>query len=161
LFDLCLQNLTPAALASRASDIHELIKYHCLQQPHSTAIIDAANGSSHSYSQLQAAAEAVSDALHAHPAVGSNNNINSVDFDVGTVVAIALPRGFELVALLLGCMEAGCCWVYLDPSYPGESCKQNLFYGRSALTAVLCWCSLLVVIANTACATAKGCILNG
>lgn len=76
-------------------------------QPQAAAVVDGATGSQHTYEQLQRAAVAVADALSCQVAPGS-------------VVAVALPRGFDLIASLLGAMLAGCTWVYLDPSYPGE-----------------------------------------
>lgn len=74
--------------------------------PDKVAVVDALTNTTHTYGELQAAALAVADALACVPP--------------GFVVAVALPRGFELVASLLGVMLAGCVWVYLDPSYPGK-----------------------------------------
>jgi acyl-CoA synthetase (AMP-forming)/AMP-acid ligase II len=77
-------------------------------QPQATAVLDGATGRKHTYGQLQRTAVAVAGALSSRVAPGS-------------AVAVALPRSFELIASLLGAMLAGCTWVYLDPSYPGQS----------------------------------------
>eukprot|EP00775_Hariotina_reticulata_P013314 gene13314-13443_t len=99
-----LQDWAHTALASKASGIHELIIHQAIMHPEKVAVVDALTNTTHTYGELQAAALAVADALACVPP--------------GFVVAVALPRGFELVASLLGVMLAGCVWVYLDPSYP-------------------------------------------
>jgi len=103
---LCLQDWTYKALASKASGIHELILHQAVMHPEKVAVVDALTKTTHTYGELQAAAMAVVNAL--------------ADVPPGFVVAVALPRGFDLVASLLGVMVAGCTWVYLDPSYPGK-----------------------------------------
>jgi non-ribosomal peptide synthetase component F len=101
-----LKDWTHTVLASKASGIHELIIHQAMIHPNKVAVVDALTKTTHTYSELHAAAIAVANALSCVPP--------------GFVVAVALPRGFDLVASLLGVMLTGCTWVYLDPSYPGK-----------------------------------------
>jgi non-ribosomal peptide synthetase component F len=101
--------------------IHEIISRQAILRPSATATRDA-DGRTLTYAQLVAAATRVAEALlprldGAAPAPSHDQQGISADTPV---VAVALQRGGDMVAAMLGVSLAGATWVYLDPSYPGE-----------------------------------------
>jgi amino acid adenylation domain-containing protein len=74
--------------------------------PSATAVVDAARAVS--YAELDALAEGAADLLAVH-GVG-----------VEDVVGVALPRGVEMVATVLGIMKLGATWLPLDLRHPSE-----------------------------------------
>jgi non-ribosomal peptide synthetase component F len=102
--------------------IHEIISRQAILRPSATATRDA-DGRTLTYAQLVGAATRVAEVLlprldGAAPAP-SHDQQQGISADT-PVVAVALQRGGDMVAAMLGVSLAGATWVYLDPSYPGE-----------------------------------------
>lgn len=54
----------------------------------------------------------------------------------GSLVGVCMNRSWELVATLIGVMQAGCAYVPLDPSYPEDRIKYMLTHSRAVATIV-------------------------
>ncbi|MCP3140924.1 non-ribosomal peptide synthase/polyketide synthase [Pyxidicoccus xibeiensis] len=84
--------------------IHHLFERQAVLTPQATAVEYGTTALT--YAQLDARANQLAHALRA-AGVGPEQ-----------VVAVALPRGLELVTTLLGVLKAGGVWLPLDPAYP-------------------------------------------
>ncbi|WP_298514635.1 amino acid adenylation domain-containing protein [uncultured Kordia sp.] len=54
----------------------------------------------------------------------------------GSLVGVCMNRSWELIAALIGVMQAGCAYVPLDPSYPEDRIKYMLKNSRAVITIV-------------------------
>ena len=54
----------------------------------------------------------------------------------GSLVGVCMNRSWELVATLLGVMQAGCAYVPLDPTYPQERIHYMLEHSQAAAAIV-------------------------
>ena len=86
--------------------------------PHRMAIIDGHQQID--YQQLLQRASEVAGEL-AHRGVTS-----------GSLVGVCMQRSWELIATLLGVMQAGCAYVPLDPAYPQERIQYMLEHSKAA-----------------------------
>ncbi|MCX2947025.1 non-ribosomal peptide synthetase [Lentzea sp. NEAU-D7] len=99
--------------------LHEIFARHALRTPDATALIHE-NGRT-TYAELDA---------HA------NRIARHVDADAGTLVAICLPRGPELVAAVLAVLKLGAAYLLLDPDHPAERLAALVRQADPALTVV-------------------------
>jgi amino acid adenylation domain-containing protein len=104
--------MTPTAIPA-ASDhqglsptVPELILTQARRSPRSVAV-EAADGE-HSYAELAAHARAVA------------HHLLDLGVSAGDIVAVALPRGVDLVAVLLGVQLSGAAYLPLDPKHPSD-----------------------------------------
>ncbi|HEX5959929.1 MAG TPA: amino acid adenylation domain-containing protein [Rhodanobacteraceae bacterium] len=86
--------------------IHELFEAQVARTPQRTALVS--RGMSLGYAELGARARRIAGALRAR-GVGP-----------GQRVGLCVERGTDMVAAMLGILEAGAAYVPLDPSYPRE-----------------------------------------
>ncbi|RZS93983.1 amino acid adenylation domain-containing protein [Aquimarina brevivitae] len=107
------------------------ITLQTLQQPDQTAIIDGTT--SISYSQLAKKASDIAGELHYR------------GIQPGALVGVCMGRSWELVATLIGVMQAGCAYVPLDPAYPQDRVRYMLTHSKAVAaitdgpnTAALC-----------------------
>ncbi len=54
----------------------------------------------------------------------------------GSLVGVCMQRSWELVATLIGVMQAGCAYVPLDPAYPKDRIQYMLEHSRAVATIV-------------------------
>ncbi len=54
----------------------------------------------------------------------------------GSLVGVCMYRSWELVAALIGVMQAGCAYVPLDPAYPQDRVRYMLEHSRAAAAIV-------------------------
>ncbi|EAY25446.1 amino acid adenylation domain-containing protein [Microscilla marina] len=54
----------------------------------------------------------------------------------GALVGVCMHRSWELVAALIGVMQAGCAYVPLDPAYPQDRVRYMLEHSRAMATIV-------------------------
>ena len=112
--------------------ICELIAKQSLEFPSRTAIIDGEI--TIDYETLMLRACQVSGELK-HQGI-----------EPGSLVAVCMLRSWELVAVLIGVMQAGCAYVPLDPTYPKNRIQYMLSHSRAVAaitsnhdTAQLCF----------------------
>ncbi len=90
--------------------------------PDRIAIID--NDTEISYQQLINKANQVAGALE-------NRGV-----ETGSLIGVCMNRTWELLAALVGVMQAGCAYVPLDPAYPRERIKYMLEHSRAVAAIV-------------------------
>ncbi len=122
-----LQNLMNKKLAQKTDDNLEtticgLIVKQMLKYPERIAIID--RETKISYKELMIRAGEVSGEL-------INRKVAP-----GSLVGVCMNRTWELVAALIGVMQAGCAYVPLDPAYPQDRVKYMLEHSRAVATIV-------------------------
>jgi len=122
-----LQNLMDKKLAQKTDDNLEtticgLIAKQMLKHPERIAIID--RETKISYKDLMIRAGEVAGEL-----------INR-DVKPGSLVGVCMNRTWELIAALIGVMQAGCAYVPLDPAYPQDRVKYMLEHSRAVATIV-------------------------
>lgn len=100
----------------------DLISKQMLQDPHKLAIVDGEIEID--YGQLIKRANEIAIELN-------NRNINS-----GSLVGVCMSRSWELVATLIGIMQAGCAYVPLDPAYPQDRVNFMLKHSRAQAAIV-------------------------
>lgn len=88
----------------------QVFEAHAAQQPEAIALVHArqARAESCSYDALNRRANQIAHMLRGR-GVGPES-----------IVAIALERGFDMMAAWLGVLKAGGAWLPLDPSYPAD-----------------------------------------
>lgn len=102
-----LQALQPDATAfDRHCAMHEHFERQCAQTPQRVAL--HAGDESITYTELEARANRIAHLLRAH---GVHR---------GALVGLALDRGIDMVAALLGILKSGAGYVPLDPGFPAE-----------------------------------------
>jgi amino acid adenylation domain-containing protein len=101
--------------------IHELVSLQSRNRPEASAI--AAGGTTLSYGELEARSDRLADVLR-HRGVG-----------VETRVAVALPRGADMVVAFLAVLKAGGAYVPLDPNYPEQ--RRNFILDDADVTLLL------------------------
>jgi amino acid adenylation domain-containing protein len=92
--------------APRSKLVHELVIDQALAQPRHAAIV--CGGRTVTYEELHEGARALAAALRAR-GIGP-----------GSLVALQLPRGIDLVVASLGVLMAGAAYLPIDPSYPAD-----------------------------------------
>lgn len=92
--------------------ICDLIADQAANSPDRTAIVDGETRID--FQSLQKRASEYAGALH------------SRSVPSGSLVGVCMKRGWELVAALLGTMQAGCAYVPLDPAYPKSRIRYML-----------------------------------
>lgn len=91
-------------------------------QPNQTAIIDGETKIS--YQQLIKRANEVA------------GELKSRGVTPGSLVGVCMNRSWELVAVLIGVMQAGCAYVPLDPAYPQDRIRYMLTHSRAVAAIV-------------------------
>lgn len=102
--------------------ICDLIKKQALSQPKKNAIVDG--DTQIEFERFTAKANAVANELHAR------------GIQRGALVGVCMNRTWELIATLLGVMQAGCAYVPLDPKYPQERIRYMLEHSRAGAVVV-------------------------
>ncbi|AXG70998.1 linear gramicidin synthase subunit B [Kordia sp. SMS9] len=102
--------------------IVDLIKIETLNNPTRTAIVDGELRVS--YAMLQDKANEVAGELISH------------NIAPKSLVAVCMNRSWELIATLIGVMQAGCAYVPLDPSYPKDRIAYMLSNAQTVATIV-------------------------
>jgi amino acid adenylation domain-containing protein len=97
-------NATTAASPERC--VHQLFEEQAARTPHAEALVCA--GKALSYAQLNARANRLA------------HHLIALGVRPDSRVAIALPRGIDMVVALLATLKAGGAYVPLDPEYPAE-----------------------------------------
>ncbi|MEP0264280.1 amino acid adenylation domain-containing protein [Dokdonia sp.] len=122
-----LQKFMEKELAQKTNDhlettISELIAKQMLARPKQVAIID---GETHiDYKLLMKRANEVAGELH------------SREIQPRSLVGVCMHRSWELVAVLIGIMQAGCAYIPLDPAYPQDRIQYMLENSR-AIAAIV------------------------
>ena len=106
----------------QAQTISGLIERAARAHPRQTAMIDGDNEID--YARLTARATAIAGELAAR------------GVEPGALVGVCMSRTWELVATLLGVLQAGCAYVPLDPEYPRERVRYMLQHAQAALAIV-------------------------
>ncbi|WGH74819.1 amino acid adenylation domain-containing protein [Tenacibaculum tangerinum] len=105
-----------------STTVCELIHQQMIAHPAQTAIID---GKTHiNYKTLLKRSNEVAGELQ-------NRGIQP-----GAFIGVCMHRSWELVATLLGIMQAGCAYVPLDPAYPKERIQYMLEHSRTSAVFV-------------------------
>ena len=99
-----------------------LIEKHAQAHPDQTAIIDGETETD--YERLTARASAIAGEIVAR------------GVEPGSLVGVCMSRTWELVATLVGVLQAGCAYVPLDPEYPRERVRYMLEHARAAVAIV-------------------------
>jgi len=94
----------------RHATLHGLVRAQALRSPDDIAVTDGENALT--YGELGERAATIADELQA------------VGVGPDTVVGICLPRSVDLVVTILGILQAGGCYLPLDPEYPAERLSQ-------------------------------------
>lgn len=102
--------------------VWSLIEKQAQAHPEHTAIIDG--HAEIDYERLMARAGAVAGELVAR------------GVDPGSLVGVCMSRTWELVASLVGTLQAGCAYVPLDPAYPRERVHYMLQHARAVAAIV-------------------------
>ena len=105
-----------------AQTVSGLIEREALAHPRKIAIIDGDNEID--YARLTARATAICGELAAR------------GVEPGALVGVCMSRTWELVATLLGVLQAGCAYVPLDPEYPLQRVRYMLQHAQAALAIV-------------------------
>ncbi|UII31471.1 amino acid adenylation domain-containing protein [Fulvivirga ulvae] len=90
--------------------------------PEQTAIIDG--GTTVDYARLMDRANAVA------------GELSTRGVEPGSLVGVCMARSWELVATLLGVLQAGCAYVPLDPAYPRDRVRYMLEHSRAVAAIV-------------------------
>jgi amino acid adenylation domain-containing protein len=98
--------VSPGTIPAGSPTVPELILTQALRSPRTTAV-EAADGR-HSYAELAAHTRAVA------------RHLLELGVGTGDIVAVALPRGVELVSALLGVQLSGAAYLPLDPEHPSD-----------------------------------------
>ncbi|HTF07825.1 MAG TPA: non-ribosomal peptide synthetase [Asanoa sp.] len=101
--------------------IHALVSWRSRTRPEAPSI--ATDAATVSYGELEERAERLADALHAR-GVG-----------LETRVAVAMPRGADMIVAFLAVLKAGGTYVPLDPSYPAQ--RRGFILGDAGVRLVL------------------------
>ncbi len=122
-----LQKLMEKELSQKTGDdlkttICGLIAKQMLEYPERTAIIDGEIKID--YKSLIKRANEVAGEL-------MNRGIKP-----GSLVGVCMNRSWELIATLLGVMQAGCAYVPLDPTYPQDRIQYMLEHSRTVAAIV-------------------------
>lgn len=62
--------------------------------------------------------------------------LESRGVEAGSLVGVCMNRSWELVAALIGVMQAGCAYVPLDPAYPQDRVRYMLEHSRTVAAIV-------------------------
>jgi len=84
--------------------------------PQKTAVIY--DGQSYSYAQLQQKTESYAKALQ--------NILAPQSLEHAPIIALSMPKSFELYACILAVLQLGGCYVPIDPEYPEERIRNIL-----------------------------------
>ncbi|WP_144423697.1 non-ribosomal peptide synthetase, partial [Xanthomonas graminis] len=121
----------PAPTDAPDAGVSHLFAVQAARTPQAPALIDA-DGTSLSYAELAQRAEHLARRLHA------------LGIGPEARVAVCMPRGIDLVATLLGVLQAGAAYVPLDPAYPEQrradilrDCRPQLLVTTSACAHAL------------------------
>ncbi|MDQ3289111.1 MAG: amino acid adenylation domain-containing protein [Pseudomonadota bacterium] len=106
----------------RTETICGLIEKRARAHPKQTAVID--REAEIDYERLMARASAIAGELAAR------------GVEPGSLVGVCMSRTWELVATLVGVLQAGCAYVPLDPEYPRERVRYMLEHARAAAAIV-------------------------
>lgn len=102
--------------------VWSLIEKQAQAHPEHTAIIDG--HAEIDYDRLMARAGAIGGELQAR------------GVEPGSLVGVCMSRTWELVATLVGILQAGCAYVPLDPAYPRERVRYMLEHARAVAAIV-------------------------
>jgi len=117
-----LQALQPAVTAFEPHcAMHEHFERQCAQTPQRIAV--QAGAQAVSYAELEARANRIAHLLRTH---GVHR---------GTLVGLALDRGIDMLAGLLGILKSGAGYVPLDPGFPSE--RLAYMAGDAGLAALI------------------------
>ncbi|MFL1895946.1 amino acid adenylation domain-containing protein [Aquimarina sp. 2-A2] len=116
------KELFPKSGEIMKTTISELIIQQMLAHPERMAIIDG--NTNIEYKDLMKRASEVA---------GELNNRKVVP---GSLVGVCMSRTWELVATLIGVMQAGCAYVPLDPAYPQDRVQYMLEHSRAVAAIV-------------------------
>jgi amino acid adenylation domain-containing protein len=105
-----------------AETVWSLLKQQAQAHPERTAIIDG--HAEIDYERLMARAAAIAGELVAR------------GVEPGSLVGVCMSRTWELVASLVGILQAGCAYVPLDPAYPRERVHYMLEHARAVAAIV-------------------------
>ncbi|MEL6557670.1 MAG: amino acid adenylation domain-containing protein [Bacteroidota bacterium] len=61
-----------------------------------------------------------------------SGSLSEMDIKKGALVGVCMKRSWELIATLIGVMQAGCAYVPLDPGYPADRIKYMLTHSGAA-----------------------------
>ncbi len=122
-----LQKLMEKELAQKTSDNLEtticgLIAKQMLEYPERIAIIDGETKIN--YKGLMKRVNEVA------------GELNNRGVKPGSLVGVCMDRSWELVATLIGVMQAGCAYVPLDPAYPQDRVRYMLEHSRAVAAIV-------------------------
>jgi amino acid adenylation domain-containing protein len=105
-----------------AETVWSLIAEQAQAQPQHTALIDGR--AEIDYQRLMARADSIAAELVAR------------GVEPGSLVGVCMSRTWELVATLVGILQAGCAYVPLDPAYPRERVHYMLEHARAVAAIV-------------------------
>jgi len=128
-----LRRFNETSQAYPLEPVHVLFERQVEAAPNAVALVDGEQRIT--YGQLDAAANRVA------------NYLRSRDVSPGELVAVSLPRGFPLVATLLGIWKAGAAWAPLDPDDPRLRVKK-LLKDCGAMASAACECGVSTGISN-------------
>ncbi|UKE75270.1 amino acid adenylation domain-containing protein [Xanthomonas graminis pv. phlei] len=121
----------PAPTDVPDAGVSHMFAVQAARTPQAPALIDA-DGTSLSYAELAQRAERLACRLRA------------LGIGPEALVAVCMPRGIDLVATLLGVLQAGAAYVPLDPEYPEQrradilrDCRPQLLVTTSACAHTL------------------------
>ncbi|RSC95138.1 amino acid adenylation domain-containing protein [Tenacibaculum singaporense] len=105
-----------------STTICELINKQTIAHPKRRAIID---GTTHiDYATLVKRSNEVA------------GELNNKGIKPGALVGVCMNRSWELVATLIGIMQAGCAYIPLDPAYPKDRIHYMLEHSRTSVVFV-------------------------
>ncbi|MEU5027874.1 amino acid adenylation domain-containing protein [Streptomyces milbemycinicus] len=113
---------SPEAYGRERATLPQLFQAQARRTPDAPAVAEAAN--TLSYRQLDAAANRLARLL-------LRRGVRP-----GDLVAVALPRGVDLIVALLGALKAGAGYLPVDPGYPPE--RVSFMLADAAPSAVVC-----------------------
>ncbi len=122
-----LQKLMKTALTQKTDNdlettICDLIAKQMLNHPERIAIIDGETKID--YKSLMKRASEVA------------GELKNREVAPGSLVGVCMHRSWELVAALIGVMQAGCAYVPLDPAYPEDRVRYMLAHSRAVAAIV-------------------------
>ena len=115
-------DLTGQAGSALETTICGLIMKHALAHPERIAIIDGEVNIT--YQNLMKRVSEVAGEL-------KNRGVTT-----GSLVGVCMHRSWELVAALIGVMQAGCAYVPLDPAYPQDRVQYMLSHSKAVAAIV-------------------------